>query len=308
MAHSDEPNSPPADPAAPYCAPFDPNPRKPHLVLPPSSCDCHAHICGPSSAYAYAPERIYTPPDSLLPDYRAMLSTVGVERCVLVQPSVYGADNTVMLAAMAESALPCRGVAVVEAGVSDAEIARLHQAGVRGLRFNLVDVRDPTGNVDLEGVTALARRVRPLGWHVEFLMHADGYPDVAGMFDGFPTDIVLGHLGYMRPPLDIGSPQFQRLLDLVRGGRCWIKLTGPSRISGGEMPHADVIPVARALVEAAPERMVWGSDWPHVKLDMEIPNDGDLVDLLAEWIPDAAVRRRVLTDNPTQLYDFAEAR
>ena len=304
MAESDKPPLPPEDPAAPYCAPFDPTPRKPRLELPPLACDCHAHICGPQSAYPYAPSRVYTPYDSLLPDYLAMLETVGVERCVLVQPSVYASDNTVMLKAMAGSPLPCRGVAVVEDSVTDAEIDRLHDAGVRGLRYNLVDVRDPTGNLALDAVTAMARRVQPLGWHVEFLMHADGYPDVVSLFADFPTDIVLGHLGYMRPPLETDAPAFRNLLSLVREGRCWIKLTGPMRISAGEMPYPDVTPIARALVEAQPGRMIWGSDWPHVKISKAIPNDGDVVDLLAEWIPDEATRRRVLVDNPTVLYGF----
>lgn len=289
-------------PGAPYCSRFDPHPRQPRVTLPAGACDCHAHICGPGAEYPYAPERVYTPYDSLLPDYLAMLATVGVGRCVLIQPSVYGADNRVMLGAMKEAPLPCRGVAVVESTVTDTEITRLHEAGIRGLRFNLVDVRDPTGAIDLDEVTALARRVQPLGWHAEFLIHADHYPKIDEMFAGFPTDIVLGHMGYMRPPLAVDAPGFQGLLRLVRGGRCWIKMTGPSRISGGEMPHPDVVPIARALVEAAPDRMIWGSDWPHVKLSKAIPNDGDLVDLLEDWIPDAAIRRRILVDNPTALY------
>jgi len=293
-----------SDPAAPYCEPFDPHPRKPRLALPPLTCDCHAHICGPESAYAYAPERIYTPPDALLPDYLHMLATVGVGRCVFVQPSIYGRDNTVMLGAMRESPLPCRGVAVVDETVSDGEIERLHAAGVRGLRFNLVDVRDPTGTVPLAAIESLARRVKPLGWHVEFLAHVDRYPDLDALFSGFPVDIVFGHMGYMRPPLAVDAERFQALLRLVRRGHCWVKFTGPSRISVDEMPYPDVVAIARALVEAAPDRMIWGSDWPHVKLSKAIPNDGDLVDLLADWIPDATVRRQVLVDNPAALYGF----
>lgn len=305
MAERKSPEPDVSSPEAPYCPRFDPHPRKPRVRLPAGSCDCHAHICGPGADYPYAPERIYTPHDSLLPDYLAMLATVGAERCVLIQPSVYGADNRVMLRAMAESPLPCRGVAVIEPTVADAEIERLHAAGIRGVRFNLVDVRDPTGAIP-SAVEALARRVKPLGWHAEFLVHADHYADVDAMFADFPTDVVFGHMGYMRPPLLLDAPGFQALLRLIRRGRCWIKMTGPSRISGGEMPHPDVVPIARALVDTAPGRLIWGSDWPHVKLSKAIPNDGDLVDLLEDWIPDAAVRRRVLVDNPTALYRFAE--
>lgn len=291
-------------PGAPYCTRFDPHPREPRVVLPAGSCDCHAHICGPGAEYPYAPERIYTPYDSLLPDYLSMLAILGVGRCVLIQPSVYGSDNRVMLKAMAESPLPCRGVAVIEPSVPDAEITRLHAAGIRGIRFNLVDVRDPTGAIALDDVKALARRVKPLGWHAEFLIHADHYPDIDALFADFPTDIVLGHMGYMRPPLAVDAAGFQGLLRLAKQGRCWVKMTGPSRISGVEMPHPDVVPIARALVEAAPDRLIWGSDWPHVKLSKAIPNDGDLADLIDAWIPDPACRRQVLVDNPTVLYGF----
>jgi 2-pyrone-4,6-dicarboxylate lactonase len=291
-------------PAAPYCAPFDPHPRKPRVALPKHACDCHAHICGPAADHPYAPDRIYTPHDSLLTDYLHMLATVGVERCVLVQPSVYGSDNTVLLRAMEESPLPCRGVAVIEPSISDAEITRLHEAGIRGIRFNLVDVHDPTGAIPLDDVEAVARRVKPLGWHAEFLIHADNYPNIDAMFADFPTDIVLGHMGYMRPPLAVDAACFQGLLRLAKGGRCWVKMSGPARISAGEMPHPDAVPIARALIETAPDRLIWGSDWPHVKLSQAIPNDGDLVDLIAAWIPDPALRRQVLVDNPNVLYRF----
>ncbi len=293
-----------SDPGAPYCAPSDSHPRKPRLALPAGSCDCHAHVFGPATAYPYSPARIYTPPDALPADYVRMLRTVGVERAVLIQPSVYGADNAAMLAAMADFPLPCRGVAVVDGTVSDAEIARLHKAGIRGIRFNVVDVKEPTGTMPLAAIEALALRVKPLGWHVEFLAHVDDHPDLDRMFGDFPVPIAFGHMGYMRPPLTLDNPGFAALLRLLRGGRCWVKFAGPSRISAGEMPHADVQPVARALVEAAPMRMIWGSDWPHVIIPKAMPNDGDLVDLLADWIPDPARRRQVLVDNPTALYGF----
>lgn len=294
-----------AHPAAPYCAACDPDTRAPQLTLPPLSCDCHAHICGPAASYAFAKERIYTPPDSLLPDYLTMLEKIGVQRAVLVQPSVYGTDNSVLLKAMFESSLPCRGVAVIDNSISDRELELLHQAGVRGARFNLVDVRNPSGEINLSAVKTLAARIKSLGWHAEFLIHADDYPDLDQMFKAFPVDIVFGHLGYLRPPLSIENDGFQALLNLLGDGRCWVKLTGPMRISAGEMPYSDVTAIAQALVETAPDRLIWGSDWPHVIISRSMPNDGDLVDLLAEWIPDPDRRRKILVDNPVELYGFS---
>jgi predicted TIM-barrel fold metal-dependent hydrolase len=293
-----------ANPAAPFCAAYDPDPKVPRLVLPPQCCDCHAHICGPAGRYAYAADRIYTPPDALLPAYLKMLGKIGAQRAVLVQPSVYGTDHRVLLKALKECPLPCRGIAVLAPSIADRDLEELHRAGIRGVRFNLVDVRNPLGTIDLAAARTLAERVKPLGWHAEFLVHVDDYPDLDRLFLGFPVDMVFGHLGYLRPPLSAANEGFQALLRLLRGGRCWVKLTGPTRISAGEMPYPDVTPIAQVLADAAPDRLIWGSDWPHVKLAREIPNDGDLVDLLTEWIPDPARRRQVLVDNPEKLYDF----
>ena len=290
--------------AAPLCAARDPNPSTPTLRLPAGACDSHAHICGPASKYLYAPDRIYTPPDALLPDYLAMLSTLGLERAVIVQPSVYGTDNSVTLAATKESPIPCRGVAVIDETISDDEIAQLDRAGIRGIRLNLVDVASPSGDMPLEIARRLADRIAPLGWHTEFLVHVDDYPNFDAMFADFPTDIVLGHLGYMRPDKDIADPGFRALLRLMQGGRCWVKLTGPYRISSGDLPYPGVTETAHALIDGAPDRIVWGSDWPHVMVSKPMPNDGNLCDLLADWAPDAAIRQKILVDNPARLYGF----
>jgi len=293
-----------APPNAPLCVAPDFSPRKPKLKLPVGSCDSHAHICGPIAEYAYSSERIYTPPDCLLPDYNRMLSTLGVSKAVLVQPSIYGTDNTVMLKAMAEATMPIRGVAVVDGSISDDDLKKMHQTGVRGVRFNLVDVADPSGSIPLDDVKSMAERIKPMGWHVEFLVHTDDYPDFDKMFADFPTDIVVGHLGYMRPGQDTSIPGFQALLRLMQAGKCWTKLTGPYRISIGDVPYDDTIPFAHALIEAAPDQVIWGTDWPHVMVKKPMPNDGDLCDLLAKWIPDENNLKRVLVNNPARLYDF----
>ncbi len=289
----------------PLCAAYDPSPRKPQITLPPGATDAHAHICGPQSKYAYFAQRIYTPPDCLLPDYRRMLAAIGVERAVLVQPSIYGTDNTAMLDALQAAGPQFRGVAVVADDVSEHELNRLHGAGVRGVRVNIVDVpnRKP-GTLPLESLKQLALKVKPFGWHMEFLMHVDEFPDLDRMLDDFPVDTVYGHLGYMKTDKGIANPGFQALLRMMKAGRAWCKLTGPYRISLQPLPHADTIDYAHALVAAAPRQVVWGSDWPHVMVKTPMPNDGDLADMLGAWVQDAALLKQVMVDNPARLYGF----
>lgn len=295
----------PAGAEAPTCAPPDFRPRKPKLKLPPRACDCHAHIMGPKARYAYSPARVYTPPDCLLPDYLKMLGTIGVERAVLVQPSVYGTDNTVMLDAMKAAGNRLRGVAVVAEDISDTELKQLDAAGVRGVRVNIVDVKDrKPGTLPMESLKRLAQRVAPLGWHMEFLMHADEFPDLDQAFADFPVAIVLGHLGYLNIGRQADDPGFQALLRLARSGKAWVKLTGPYRITRSPLPYSETAPFAKALLDANPERIIWGTDWPHVMLKGTMPNDGELADLLSEWLPDARTREQVLVRNPAKLYGF----
>ena len=296
-----------AEAAAPRCAPPDPAPHPPKAAFPPLACDCHAHICGPQATYGYIPERIYTPPDALLPAYRHLLNVLGCGHAVLVQPSFHGTDNRAMLAAMAQAGENVRGVAVLPDDASEGDIAALHAAGVRGARLNIVDVKSGKGELPLAHIERLADRIKPFGWHIEFLMHVDEFPELDRMLAHLPVDCVFGHLGYVRADKGVQTLGFQALLRLMRAGRAWVKLTGPYRISTGPLPHADTQPFADALVAAAPGRLVWGSDWPHVKTEWTIamPNDGDLADLLARWVPDADTRRRVLVDNPARLYGFA---
>jgi predicted TIM-barrel fold metal-dependent hydrolase len=288
----------------PVCAPPNRYPHKPKFDFPPDACDCHAHICGPANVFDYIPQRIYTPPDALLPEYRRVLDALGCSRAVLVQPSFYGADNGAMLAAMKAAGPAFRGVAVVGDDVAASELEALHAAGVRGVRLNIVDVRQGKGQLPVERIMSLARRIKPFGWHIEFLIHVDEFPQIDVMLGALPVDVVFGHLGYIKTEKGVAAPGFQSLLRLLRGGRAWVKFTGPYRISSGTLPHADTNEFAQALLEAAPDRIVWGTDWPHVatKWTIPMPNDGALADLLFEWIPDAALRSRVLADNPERLY------
>jgi 2-pyrone-4,6-dicarboxylate lactonase len=293
---------------APLCAPPDRHPRAPRTLFPPLACDTHAHVMGPAARFPYAKERIYTPPDSTANDYRQLLAALGVERAVLVQPSVYGTDNTAMLDAMLQFGKGVRAVAVTDSAISAKEIEALHNAGVRGLRFNVVDRRKDKNVVPAAMLRDVARRIAPFGWHIELLVNVDEAKDFASAVADIPVPIVLGHLGY--PKSGAGNwtkhPAFADMLRLIDKGRCWIKLTGPYRITGtADIPYEDVDAAALALVAAAPQRLVWGTDWPHVMKKKPMANDGDMADLLERWIPDTKARIRVLADNPAELYGFA---
>jgi 2-pyrone-4,6-dicarboxylate lactonase len=290
---------------APLCQAPDPALRKPRITLPTGATDCHAHICGPAHLYPYAAERIYTPPDALLPDYRALLSSLGVERAVIVQPSVYADDNRALIAALATDPQRLRGVAVVKPSVTDHELQALHNAGVRGLRCNIVDLATAKGALPVDELRQLAQRIASLQWHLELLMHVNEFPNLASAFGDLPVDLVFGHLGYAPTRCTTADTGFQNLLSMLREGRAWAKLTGPYRISHhSALPYADVQPFADALLRANPERLLWGSDWPHVMVKGAMPNDADLCELLGDWVPDEALREKIWVHNPAQLYGF----
>ena len=288
-------------PEAPYCAAPDPAPSAPHFTLPPLACDSHMHVFGPAARYPYQRNRSYTPPDAPLERYRALMATLGCQRHVLVQPSVYGTDNAKLLDTLAVAGPNVRGVVVIDARTSDSEIERLHAAGVRGARFNYVC----PGGVPFSDAESLARRVAPLGWHLDFLLDVSTFEDLERRLSALAVDSVIAHMGHCPARHGLGHPGPQALLRLLRHGRTWVKLTGGERFTAETTaPYGDVVPVARALIEAAPARCLWGSDWPHVQLPVPMPNDGVLADQLAVWAPDARTRRAILVDNPARLYGF----
>jgi len=284
------------------CPPPDFAPRKPKLAFPPGATDCHAHVFGPAAQFPYADTRGYTPQDCVLADYRHMLATIGCERAVLVQPSVYGTDNAAHLAALAEAGPALRLVAVVEPDVAAAELERMAAAGVRGVRYNVVT----PGGQSLEAIEAMAKRVQPLGWHIQLFASGDTIAALEPTLARLPVPVVIDHMGHVSTDEGLAHPGFQALLRLLRGGNAWVKLSGAYRNSREpRVPFTDVVPFAQALIEAGPERCVWGSDWPHPMVnDRPMPNDGDLADLLADWAPDPARRQRILVDNPARLYGF----
>ncbi len=290
--------------SAPLCQAPDSEIRSPQIQFPNGAVDCHAHVCGPADQFPYADERIYTPPDATLESYTDLLKQLGVDRAVLVQPSVYGSDNRGMLAALKSAPEKFRGVAVIGDNTSDLELEHLHLAGVRGLRCNIVDVADKSAGLPIQYLTSLAKRIAPLGWHLELLMHVNEYPNLANVFDDFPVDLVFGHFGYSHAKHGINDLGFQGMLELMRQKKAWVKMTGPYRICDGDLPYADMRPFNDAVITANPHQLIWGSDWPHVMVKRQMPHDADLCDLFGGWVKDPNLRNSILVDNPCILYDF----
>lgn len=288
----------------PLCQPPDPSPRQPKLVCPPGTTDCHVHVYGPADRYPVAPTRSFDVPEALPASLRKLHDILGVERLVLVQPSGYGTDNWRHLDAVAEMGRPARVIAALRAGVPDAELDRMHEAGVRGVRYNI----GHAGAVPLAEMPILAARVARLGWHVQLhVMDDQGRAPLAEMestLRELPTDVVIDHMGSLRPGNGLGQPGFQALLRLVNMGRCWVKLSCGYRMSALPPPYEDMVPYVQALLAARPDRLVWASDWPHVSFKGQMPNTTDLLDQMLTWVPDEQQRQQILARNPEVLYGF----
>jgi 2-pyrone-4,6-dicarboxylate lactonase len=285
------------------CPPPDPNPRMPKVKAPSGSCDTHAHVFGPAARYPLSSKRGYNPPEASALTYNHLLATLGVSRAVLVQPSVYGTDNTAMLDAVGQDLVNKRAVVAVTASVTDDELRSFHAAGARGIRVNLVDPGGmPFGS--LADVGHFAERLAPMGWHVEYLVHVHDFPELDALAS-MPVETVVGHFGYMPAANGVDHPGFRHFLKLFEGGRIWVKMTAPYRITAREhAPYDDIEPFARALRDVRPDRLLWGSDWPHVINKKPMANDADMFDHRAQWLPGEALLRQVLVDNPKRLYGF----
>lgn len=286
----------------PVCMAPDPNTKTPSYRPPPGACDAHCHIFGPADKYPYAPDRSYTPPDAPLQRFEELQAILGLSRAVLVNASCHGTDNTVILDAIAQSGGRYRGVANVGESISDAELERLDDGGIRGIRFNFV--QHLGGTPDLDVFHELVGRVAPLGWHVVLHFDAKDLLDFGDMLKNLPVPFIIDHMG--RVPARDGLEQrpFRILLETARMDNCWVKICGAERISSAGPPFHDAVPFAQALLAVAPDRILWGTDWPHPNIKKYMPNDGDLVDLIPLYMPDEALQRRVLVDNPHRLYGF----
>ncbi|UJR86211.1 amidohydrolase family protein [Sandaracinus amylolyticus] len=265
-------------------------------AIPAHACDAHAHVIGPTMIAS----RSYTPREASVAEYLAMLDAHGIARGVLVQISVHGTDNRVLLAALGAHRERLRGIAVVDAGAPDDELERMKRAGIVGLRLNAAFGGGPR----LDELERIAARCRELDWHLELLLDRRALPDLAPRLERLPVPFVLDHLGHVPMSAGIAHPAFQAMLALLRHADCWVKLSAAYRVSATGPPHQDTIPFARALVAARPDRVVWGSDWPHTAHTGPTPRIAALLELLGEWAPDAARRDAILVDNPARLYGF----
>jgi len=285
------------------------NPRRPTLAVPPGATDCHCHVFGPSARFPFVPERGYTPPDAPLEDYVRLLGILGLERTVIVQPSIYGGDHRCTEDAIARLGGRARGVAAVSPEVDEAELERLAAAGFRGTRFNLID---SGGSVPLSALETVAAKVAPLGWHVQIYARPELLAEALPRLLALPTQVVIDHLGQIDLAAGQGQPGFRAMLRLLDAGRAWVKLCA-YRCDPAGAPSLAAVSMVRALDAVAPERLVWGTDWPHPHLPelapgvpRSMPDDGDLVDALGVWFEDRAALHRILVTNPESLYGFGD--
>ena len=288
--------------ATPTCPPPDPNPIRPRLVPPPGSCDSHFHVFGPGPVFPYAAERTFTPhdaPKAALLDLHAFL---GFDRGVFVQSSCHGTDHAALVDLLTTTGGRYRGVALLAPDTPPTEVARLDAAGVRGVRFNFLPHLG--GYPRRDDIDAVLRLVAPFGWHVA--IHVTGRDLLAcrDVVTAIDARVVIDHIGRVDVTEGSEGAAFTALRRLVDRGNVWVKLSGVDRVSRAGPPFGDAVALARMLAAHAPERVVWGSDWPHPNVERFVPNDGMLVDLIPEIAPDAAMRRRMLVDNPAELFGF----
>jgi predicted TIM-barrel fold metal-dependent hydrolase len=288
--------------SAPDVPGFDPAPKAPARRAPDRACDCHMHVFGPAAKYPWSAARGYTPPEALLRDYARLQERLGLERTVVVQPSVYGTDNACTRDAVLALGADGRGIAVLPAEVEEATLRSLDADGFCGSRFNLVS----KGGESFDGIERLARKLAPLGWHLQFFIDRDTLFENAGRLARLPVEVVIDHFGSADPDRNADQPAMRALLRLLDGGRAWVKISGCYRVDHGSAPWPAAAPFAERLLGEAPERVVWGTDWPHPMVDGPMPNDGDLLDALWAWCGgDERLYRRVLVENPARLYGFA---
>ena len=278
--------------------PWSSGTESPKLKAPANACDCHMHIY--DAKYPTDPKATLKPADALVADYKLLQKRIGTSRNVVVTPSTYGTDNRVTLDAIAQIGPTARGVAVVDATVTDAELKRLNGLGIRGIRFNLVQA----GATTAEMIEPLSRRVNDLGWHIQIHMKGEQIAAIEDLLLRVPSPIVFDHLGRLAQPNALDNPGFKTISKLIDKGRTWVKLSGAYQDTKvGPPTYSDTVAVARAYIKAAPERMVWASDWPH-PTEKDKPDDAVLFDLLTKWAPEEEMRTRILVQNPATLYGF----
>lgn len=287
---------------------WDPRPSAPTFVLPSGTVDAHCHVFGPGDVFPFAPERKYTPCDASKEQLFALRDHLGVSRNVVVQATCHGADNRAMVDAVRAAEGRARGVATVRPDVSETELRELDEAGVRGVRFNFV--RRLVDSAPTDALARVAARIAPLGWHVVVYFEAADLPELADFFGSLPTPVVVDHMGRPDVTQPVDGPEFGRFLRFVERADVWVKVscperltaTGPPAVDGERNAYVDVVPFARRVVTEFPDRVLWGTDWPHPNLTDHMPDDGLLVDHVPRIAVTAEQRQKLLVDNPMRLY------
>jgi len=288
--------------------PFHPAPTRPRFTPPPGAVDAHCHVFGPGDQFAYAPERKYTPCDAGREQLFALRDFLGFSRNVVVQATCHGTDNRAMVDALVHSGGSARGVATVGATITRDELSAMHEAGVRGVRFNYVKrLVDPKPDAYYRGIID---KIAEFGWHIVVYFEAADLAEKWDFFTSLPTTVVVDHMGRPDVTKSPDGPEFARFLDFMERDNIWSKVTCPERLSkSGPPTYDDFVPFARTVVERFPDRVLWGTDWPHPNLNMvgHMPDDGWLVDMIPRIAPTAELQRKLLVDNPMRLYWPEEA-
>lgn len=282
--------------------PFHPHPSKPRFAPPAGAVDAHCHVFGPAAQFPFAPQRKYTPCDASKDQLFALRDHLGFERNVIVQATCHGNDNRALVDALLHSDGKARGVASVGRDVTNAELRLLHEAGVRGVRFNFV--KRLVDFTPREVLTEIAQRIAPLGWHVVVYFEAQDLPQLWDFFTSLPAIVVVDHMGRPDVAKPVDGPEFELFVRLMREhSNIWSKVSCPERLSvSGPPNYEDVAPFARRLVETFPDRVLWGTDWPHPNMKTHMPDDGHLVDVIPRIAPTPALQQALLVDNPMRLY------
>jgi 2-pyrone-4,6-dicarboxylate lactonase len=286
---------------SPGYIPFHPNPSKPRYRPPPGAVDAHCHVFGPESAFPFAPKRKYTPCDAPKETLFQRRDFLGFDRNVIVQATCHDTDNRALVDALANSNGKARGVAFVDEGFTDDRLAELDRAGVKGVRFNFI--KRLVDSTPRDVMQRIAARIARLGWHIViYFEHAD-LDEMGSFLDSLPTTLVFDHMACPNVTEGVNGKSFQRFLAALDRNKAWItKVTCPERFTLAGPPYDDVVPFARTIVEHFPDRVLWGTDWPHPNMKDEAPDDGVLVDMIPKIAPTAELQRKLLVDNPTQLY------
>ena len=268
---------------------------------PPLACDAHCHVFGPAARFPYDPKAAYHPDDAPLEQLHALHKKLGLERAVIVHASCHGPDMRATLDAIARSGGRYRGTAIIDSTASEKDFERMHEGGIRGVRFNFV--RHLGGRPDMGFFDKTVQRLKAMGWHLILHLDAQDLPELESVFRTLPVPFVIDHMGRVKASDGLDQQPFRVLLNTMKNEKAWVKICGAERVSSKGPPFTDAVPFGRALVQAAPDRVLWGTDWPHPNVKW-MPDDAELLELFPQMVPDAALQKRILVDNPARLYGF----